>query len=110
MLALKTTGLFLLTAIAEILGCYLAYLSLTQGKSLWWLLPAAVSLAAFAWLLTLHPAATGRVYAAYGGVYVGTAVFWLWLVDGIRPSTWDLLGAAVSLAGMTIIMLAPRPA
>lgn len=72
------------------------------------LLPAAMSLAFFAWLLTLHPAASGRVYAAYGGVYIGVAIFWLWLVDGIKPTVWDLLGAAVAMLGMVIIMFAPR--
>ena len=56
------------------------------------LIPALVSLALFAWLLTLHPTATGRVYAAYGGVYIGIAILWLWLVDGVRPTTWDLSG------------------
>ena len=62
------------------------------------------------WLLTLHPTASGRVYAAYGGVYIGTALFWLWLVDGIRPTTWDVLGSGVALAGMAIIVFAPRGA
>jgi small multidrug resistance family-3 protein len=71
--------------------------------------PAAASLSLFAWLLTLHPTATGRVYAAYGGVYVATAVFWLWAIDRVRPSRWDLLGAGVTLVGMAIIMFGPRP-
>jgi len=105
---LKTLGLFILTALAEILGCYLPYLWLREGKSMLLLLPAALSLALFAWLLTLHPAAAGRVYAAYGGVYVFVAILWLWQVDGIKPTTWDLLGAGVALAGMAIIMFAPR--
>ena len=105
---LKTFALFALTAVAEIVGCYLPYLWLKQGKSAWLLVPAAASLALFAWLLSLHPTAAGRVYAAYGGVYIAVAVFWLWWVDGIRPSGWDLLGSAVALAGMAIIMLAPR--
>ncbi|WJF89837.1 YnfA family protein [Paraburkholderia bonniea] len=105
---LKTLLLFILTAIAEIVGCYLPYLWLRQDKTIWLLLPAAVSLALFAWLLTLHPAAAGRVYAAYGGVYIVAALLWLWGVDGIRPSSWDLLGAAVALSGMAIIMFAPR--
>lgn len=100
--------LFVLTAVAEIVGCYLPYLWLKQGKSAWLLFPAAVSLALFAWLLTLHPAASGRVYAAYGGVYIGVAIVWLWLVEGIRPTGWDLLGAAVAMLGMAIIMYAPR--
>ena len=108
MLVLRTVGLFVLTALAEILGCYLAYLWMRRGQSAWVLVPAALSLAAFAWLLTLHPAAAGRVYAAYGGVYVAVALLWLWLVDGVSPDRWDLIGATVTLAGMAIIAFAPR--
>lgn len=105
---IKTFALFTLTALAEIVGCYLPYLWLRQGKSAWLLLPAALSLGLFAWLLSLHPTAAGRVYAAYGGVYIGTAMLWLWLVHKIRPTGWDLLGSAVALLGMAIIMFAPR--
>jgi len=107
--AIKTLALFVITALAEIIGCYLPYLWLKKDATPWLLLPAALSLALFAWLLTLHPTAAGRVYAAYGGVYVCVAVLWLWGVDAIRPSVWDLVGVAVSLAGMCIIMFAPRP-
>lgn len=107
---LKTLTLFVVTAIAEIVGCYLPYLWLKQGKSAWLMLPAALSLALFAWLLSLHPTAAGRVYAAYGGVYICVAILWLWAVDGIQPTAWDALGALVSLAGMAIIMFAPRNA
>ena len=106
----KTFGLFTLTAVAEILGCYLPYLWLRHGRSAWLLLPAAASLAAFVWLLSLHPHAAGRVYAAYGGVYVSVALLWLWAVDSIRPSFTDWLGVGVVLLGMGIIMFAPRPA
>lgn len=107
MLELKTVGLFLLTALAEIVGCYLPYLWLREDKSMWLLVPAAFSLAVFAWLLTLHPAAAGRVYAAYGGGYIAMAILWLWLMDGIRPTTWDIVGSAVALLGMAIIMFGP---
>lgn len=107
---LKTLLLFLVTAVAEIVGCYLPWLWLRQGGSAWLVLPAALSLALFAWLLTLHPAAAGRVYAAYGGVYVAVALVWLWLVDGIRPTAWDWAGVGVTLAGMAIIAFAPRGA
>ncbi|WP_429182291.1 YnfA family protein [Aeromonas salmonicida] len=110
MVELKTIGLFLVTAVAEIVGCYLLYLWLTQGRSVWLLLPAGLSLVLFAWLLSLHPTAAGRVYAAYGGVYIFVAILWLWLVDGIRPTLWDLVGSLVALLGMAIIMFAPRPA
>lgn len=105
---LKTVALFVATALAEIVGCYLPYLWLKQDKSAWLLLPAAASLALFAWLLTLHPTATGRVYAAYGGVYISVAMVWLMLVDKVRPSATDWVGVAVSLVGMAIIIAGPR--
>lgn len=104
----QVAGLFVITAVAEILGCYLPYLWWRQGKSVWLLVPAALSLAAFAWLLTLHPTAAGRVYAAYGGVYVSVALVWLWIVDGVRPGISDAVGVALCLAGMTVIMLGAR--
>lgn len=110
MIEIKTILLFLITAVAEIVGCYLPYLWLTQGRSAWLLVPAGLSLAAFAWLLSLHPTAAGRVYAAYGGVYIFVAILWLWAVDGVRPTTWDLVGSSVALLGMSIIMFAPRSA
>lgn len=107
---LPTAGLFVVTALAEIVGCYLPWLWLRQNGSPLLLLPAALSLGLFAWLLTLHPQAAGRVYAAYGGVYVAVALAWLWAVDGIRPSLWDCIGAGVTLCGMAIIVLAPARA
>jgi small multidrug resistance family-3 protein len=93
-----------LTAVAEIVGCYLPFLWLRKGASPWVLAPAAVSLALFAWLLTLHPTAAGRVYAAYGGVYVSVAILWLWVVDSVRPNTTDIVGIALCLSGMLVIM------
>ncbi|MEE1654331.1 YnfA family protein [Brachymonas sp. J145] len=107
---LKTLGLFIATAVAEIVGCYLPWLWLRQGYSNWLLVPAAASLALFAWLLTLHPQASGRVYAAYGGVYISAALVWLWLVDGVRPSMADGIGIALCLSGMLVIMFGQRPA
>lgn len=105
----KTALLFALTAVAEIFGCYTAYAWLKAGAHPAWLLPGAASLALFAWLLTLHPTgAAGRTYAAYGGVYVTTAVLWLWLVEGHPPDRWDLLGSALCLAGMAVIVFGPR--
>src|SRR6266516_2786142 len=102
---LRAALLFALTAVAEILGCYLPYLWLRRGKSILLLVPAAASLATFAWLLTLHPTGAARTYAAYGGVYVTVAIFWLWIVERRTPSRWDLLGALVAVAGMAIIVL-----
>ncbi|MCY1462917.1 hypothetical protein D9M71_807430 [compost metagenome] len=96
-----------MTALAEIVGCYLPWLVLRQGKSALLLLPAAVSLGLFAWLLTLHPAAAGRTYAAYGGMYIAVALLWLRFVDGLALTRWDVAGAAIALAGMAVIALQP---
>lgn len=104
---LRLALLFALTAVAEIIGCYLPWLVLKQGRNVLLLVPAALSLALFAWLLTLHPTAAGRTYAAYGGMYIAVALLWLRLVDGVSLTRWDVSGAAIALAGMAIIALQP---
>ena len=101
---LKTTFLFFVTALCEIIGCFLPWLWLKRGATAWLLIPAGMSLALFVWLLTLHPATSGRVYAAYGGVYVVTALLWLRIVDGVKLSLYDWSGALVALCGMLIIV------
>lgn len=103
---LQTLGLFVLTAVAEIVGCWLVLMWRKPDGAAWLLAPAALALAGFAWLLTLHPAASGRVYAAYGGVYVATALVWLWTVDGVRPGVFDLLGGGLILTGALVIISA----
>ncbi|SMP56063.1 YnfA family protein [Noviherbaspirillum suwonense] len=105
---IKLAALFAVTALAEIVGCYLPWLVLKQGKPAWLLLPAMASLGLFAWLLTLHPAAAGRTYAAYGGMYIVVALLWLRFVDGLPLSRWDLAGAGLALAGMAVIALQPQ--
>ena len=109
---LKTLILFFATALMELLGCFLPYVWLRQHGSVWllplaavWLLPlAAVCLVAFVYLLSLHPEASGRVYAAYGGVYVVSALLWLRWVDKIALQTSDFIGAAVILLGVVCII------
>lgn len=105
---IRLSTLFALTAVAEIVGCYLPWLVLKQDKPVWLLLPAAVSLALFAWLLTLHPTAAGRTYAAYGGMYIAVALLWLRLVDGLALTRWDIAGAGIALLGMAVIALQPE--
>ncbi|QIO08795.1 YnfA family protein [Acinetobacter lanii] len=105
---LTTFGLFFITATAEILGCYFPYLILNQHKSHWLWIPTAFSLVIFVWLLTLHPAASGRIYAAYGGIYIFTALMWLRFVDQVTLSRWDLLGGLVVMLGAAIIILQPQ--
>jgi len=107
-LLLKTSGLFFVTALAELTGCFLPYLWLRKGGSAWLLVPAMASLALFVWLLSLHPTASGRVYAAYGGIYVISSLLWLRVVDGVRLSALDWMGAAIALVGMLIIVLGWR--
>jgi small multidrug resistance family-3 protein len=104
---LFTVGLFTITAIAEIVGCYLGYQLLLEKKPLWYLIPLVISLAIFVWLLTLHPTATGRVYAAYGGIYVAVALMWLHLVDKVTLMAWDIAGGSVVLLGVCIIIFQP---
>ncbi|WP_266182008.1 YnfA family protein [Dyella humicola] len=104
----RQAALFVLTALAEIIGCYLPWLVLKQAKPAWLLIPALMSLALFAWLLTLHPAAAGRTYAAYGGIYIAVALAWLRVIDGVRLTSWDIGGACIALVGMAIIVVQPQ--
>lgn len=104
---LALSGLYALTALAEIVGCYLVWLVHKQQHSPWLWLPALGVLAIFAWLLTLHPAAAGRIYAAYGGMYIAIALGWLRIVDGVALTRWDAAGALLALAGMALIGLQP---
>lgn len=105
---LSVFGLFILTAVAEILGCYFPYLILKQGKTHWLWLPAIISLAVFVWLLTLHPTASGRIYAAYGGIYIFTALMWLRFVDQVTLTRWDIWGGVIVLIGAALIILQPQ--
>lgn len=106
-----TIFVFIAAAIAEIAGCFAFWAWLRLGKSVWWLVPGIASLLLFAWLLTLAEAQfAGRAYAAYGGIYICSAIIWLWLIEDARPDRWDLIGAAVCLCGTAIILFGPRPA
>jgi small multidrug resistance family-3 protein len=107
--ALPTLGIYALAALAEIAGCFAVWAWWRTGASAWWLVPGGLALAAFAWLLTQSPSDfAGRAYAAYGAVYVAASLVWLWAVEGARPDSWDLIGAAVVLTGGAIILFAPR--
>ena len=105
---LSTFVLFLVTAVMEILGCYFPYLILNQGRSHWLWIPTALALGTFVWLLTLHPAASGRIYAAYGGIYIFTALLWLRYVDQVYLSRWYIMGGTVVLIGAAMIILQPQ--
>jgi small multidrug resistance family-3 protein len=98
-------------AVAEIAGCFAFWAWLRLGKPIWVVVPGVVSLALFAYCLTLvDSTAAGRAYAAYGGVYIAASLAWLWGVEGVRPDRWDAIGAAVCLTGAAIILFGPRAA
>lgn len=105
---MPTLFAYIFAAMAEIAGCFAFWAWLRLDRSALWLIPGMASLALFAYLLTLvDVAASGRAYAAYGGVYIASSLLWLWLVDGIRPDKWDLTGVTLCLFGAAIILLAP---
>ena len=96
-------------ALAEIAGCFAFWAWLRLDKPVWWLIPGMVSLAIFAWLLTLVDSAfAGRAYAAYGGIYIAASLVWLWAVEGTRPDRWDMVGAAICIVGAALILFGPR--
>ncbi|MDB5571243.1 MAG: hypothetical protein JWN93_2426 [Hyphomicrobiales bacterium] len=108
---MSTALLYMGAALAEIAGCFAFWAWLRLGKPAWWAAPGALSLMAFAYLLTRVEAdAAGRAFAAYGGVYIAASLAWLWLVEGTVPDRWDLLGAGACLSGAALILLGPRAA
>jgi small multidrug resistance family-3 protein len=106
-----TIPIFIAAAIAEIAGCFAFWAWWRLDKSSLWLAPGVASLILFAWLLTLaDTSAAGRAYAAYGGIYIAASLFWLWLAEGVGPDRWDMAGAAICIAGASLILFAPRAA
>lgn len=104
-----TAAVYAFAALAEIAGCFAFWAWLRLDRSWLWLLPGMASLALFAVLLTRVPAdAAGRAFAAYGGVYICASLGWMWAVESVRPDRWDAIGAALCLAGASVILLGPR--
>lgn len=104
-----TAAIYIAAALAEIAGCFAFWAWLKLDKSPLWVIPGMISLAAFAWLLTLvEVEAAGRAYATYGGVYIAASLVWLWAFEGMRPDRWDLTGATICLVGAAIILFGPR--
>ena len=106
---MMSIAIYVAAGLAEIAGCFAFWAWLKLDRSIWWLVPGALSLGLFAYLLTLvDSAAAGRAYAAYGGIYIALSILWLWIVEGARPDRWDLTGATICVAGAAIILFAPR--
>jgi small multidrug resistance family-3 protein len=103
--------IYLAAALAEIAGCFAFWAWLKLDRSPLWLAPGILALCLFAWLLTLVEAEhAGRAYAAYGGIYILSALGWLWMAEGVKPDRWDAIGVAVCLVGASIILWGPRTA
>ncbi len=104
----KSIFYFLLAGFCEIGGGYLVWLWLREGKPVQYGFLGAVILILYGAIPTLQPANFGRVYAAYGGVFIVPSILWGWKVDGILPDRFDILGGGIALVGVAIIMYWPR--
>lgn len=103
--ALPSLGLYAAAAVAEIAGCFAFWAWLRGSASSWWLLPGLASLAIFALLLArIDVGFAGRAFAAYGGIYILASLFWLWAVEGVRPTGWDIAGSTLAVLGTLVIL------
>lgn len=108
---MHTIAIYIAAAAAEIAGCFALWAVTRLNASAWWLAPGVVSLVLFGWLLTrVDVDFAGRAYAVYGGIYIAASLVWLWAVEGRAPDRFDVLGAAICVAGALIILYAPRGA
>jgi small multidrug resistance family-3 protein len=104
----RSIAYFLLAGLCEIGGGYLVWLCLRGGKSFGYFIVGAFVLVLYGVVPTFQPANFGRVYAAYGGVFIFLSILWGWKVDRITPDRFDLVGGFVALVGVAIIMYWPR--
>jgi len=105
---IKSIFYFVVAGLCEIGGGYLVWLWLREGRGIWFAIAGVIILFLFGVILTLQPANFGRVYAAYGGVFIILSILWGWKIDNISPDRFDLIGGAAALIGVVIIMYAPR--
>jgi small multidrug resistance family-3 protein len=108
MIIAKSIVYFLLAGLCEIGGGYLVWLWLREGRPIAYGLVGAVVLVLYGVIPTLQPAHFGRVYAAYGGVFIVLSIVWGWKIDGIAPDRFDMIGGAIALVGVAVIMYWPR--
>jgi small multidrug resistance family-3 protein len=108
---MQTLAAYIAAAVLEIGGCFAVWAHVRNGASHWWLVPGALALGAFAYLLTrVEVGVAGRAYAAYGGIYIAASLAWLSTVEGVKPDRWDIIGAGLCLTGAAVIVFAPRAA
>ncbi len=105
---IKSIFIFILAGLFEIGGGYLVWQWLKEGKPLWWGILGGIILALYGVIATWQTANFGRVYAAYGGIFIIMALIWAWKVDGFKPDRWDVIGALIAVIGACIIIYMPR--
>jgi small multidrug resistance family-3 protein len=109
MTIVRSLLLFALAALAEIGGAWLVWQGVREQRGLAWIGAGVIALGLYGFVATLQPDPNfGRILAAYGGVFVAGSLAWGMVVDGFRPDRWDIIGALVCLAGVLVIMYAPR--
>src|SRR3954466_9907409 len=109
MYVLRSVALFVLAAVAEIGGAWLIWQGIREQRGLLFVGAGVLALGAYGFVATLQPDAHfGRILAAYGGIFVAGSLAWGMLVDGFRPDRYDVAGALLCLAGVAVIMYAPR--
>ncbi|GAC1607908.1 MAG: YnfA family protein [Mycobacteriales bacterium] len=109
MTVLRSLGLFVLAALAEIGGAWLVWQGIREHRGLPWVLAGVAALGAYGFVATVQPDPHfGRLLAAYGGVFVAGSLAWGVVADGFRPDRYDIAGAVVCLVGVGLIMYAPR--
>ncbi len=106
---LRSVGLFVVAAIAEIGGAWLVWQGIRADRGLTWVGAGAVALAAYGLVATLQPEPNfSRILAAYGGIFVIGSLAWGIVMDGFRPDRFDVVGAGICLVGVAVIMYTPR--
>jgi small multidrug resistance family-3 protein len=109
-IVVRSLGLFVLAAVAEIGGAWLVWQGWREHRGLWFIAAGVVALGAYGFVATFQPDPHfGRILAAYGGVFVAGSLAWGMVVDGYRPDRWDVIGALICLVGVAVIMYVPRP-
>ncbi|MEN6292483.1 MAG: YnfA family protein [Methanobacterium sp.] len=105
---IKSIAYFILAGFCEIGGGYLIWLWLREGGAIWLAVLGGIILVLYGVVATLQPANFGRVYAAYGGIFIAMAIIWGWQVDKVTPDRFDIIGGIICLLGMAMIMYWPR--
>lgn len=108
MIIIKPISLFVIAGLCEIGGGYLVWLWFKEEKPAWYALLGAIILAFYGYVMALQTVSFGKAYAVYGGIFIVMALLWAWKIDHFKPDKYDIIGAIVSLIGISIILFMPR--